>query len=322
MILDCDTEGELNMRRFKLEIVVLLAGATLALSSCHGSARAVHSLSQAFNNVHIGFGSTTGRLKETTETRALTINDWQKLNVSNEVGEIRVVAGSEKPSLRITKRFYQPENLKFSLETRGDTLLVKGLVKANLCNNCGIDLTFNIPAGLEVQLQSDVGEVAATGQMRSLEIKTEVGAIHAHHLGESSANLHSDTGDIRLDHTRGEVKLETSIGEIVVSDVQGSLNLTTDTGNVTAKNISLEPDSRNFMTSNVGMLKLEEFTSPGGLQLEGQTSIGDLELGLNGFSVHQSGELTEHQFSASRVGTRPAMVKLQTDTGLIVARAN
>ena len=86
------------MRRLKLEFLVLLAGA-LTLSACGGFGHTTRSVVHALNNVHIGFESTIGKLKETTETRALNFADWRKLNVSNDIGEIRVVAGSEKPSL-------------------------------------------------------------------------------------------------------------------------------------------------------------------------------------------------------------------------------
>ena len=307
------------MRRLKLEFLVLLAG-ELTLSACGGFGHTTRSVVHALNNVHIGFESTIGKLKETTETRALNFADWRKLNVSNDIGEIRVVAGSEKPSLTITKRFYKPENLKFSLETRGDTLMVTGLVKPNFCNNCGIDLTFNIPTGLELHLQSDVGDIAVTGQINMLEAKTDIGTITAEHLGAATVHLQSDTGDVNLNDVQGAVKLESNIGEITVTNLRGSLDLHTDTGDVTAKNINLEPDSSNQLSSNIGTVRLEEFTAPNGIELIGDTNMGDLELGLNEFLVNQSGEFIEQHFTASRDGTHAAKVSLQTDTGTIVAR--
>jgi hypothetical protein len=359
MILDCDTEGELDMRGFKIEFVILVLGAVVAISACNGILHATKATARALGHVGTQMLSRSGAVKETTETRPLEIGDWRKLNVQNDVGEIRVIAGSKTPSITITKRFHKPENLDFKLETRGDTLNIIGKIKPNTCQNCSIDLTLNVPENLEITLQTDVGDVDVAGLLRSLEAKADVGKVSAKNLGTATIHLQTDTGDIELNNAQGNIKLEanvgavtaehlgksevkmqsdtgnltlndvegvvfleTSIAAINVSHVRGSLNLHSDTGDVTAKNIILEPDSSSQLSADIGMVKLEEFSASDGIELEGQTNIGDLSLGLDGFTIKQEGEMLEQRFTASRVGAHPAKVHFRADTGSIVARVH
>ncbi len=358
MILDSDTEGVLNMRGFKIELLILACGAVIAFSACNGILHATKATALALGHVGAKVFSKSGSTIEKVETRTLEIGDWHKLNVKNEVGEIRVVAGGKTPSLTVIKRFHKPENLEFKLETRDNTLFIVGKIKPNLCNNCSMDLTLNVPENLEIQLQTDVGDINVEGLTGSLDAKTDIGQINAKHLGACTVQLQSDTGDITLIDAHGEINLrssignisteqlgkskvkiyadtgdlslsdvegavvlETNIGVIDASNVRGSLNLSTDTGDINAKNIRLEPSSSNQLSTSMGTLRLEDFSAPAGIELEGKTSLGDLKLGLNGFSVKQTGELLEHQFSAARAGERPAKVHFQADTGSIVARA-
>jgi Putative adhesin len=355
--LDCDTEGELNMRGFKIEFLILVCGALVAISACNGILHATKATVRTLGHVGAQVFSKSGSIKETVETRILKGGDWQKLNVQNDVGKIRVVAGSKTPSITITKRFHKPENLEFKLETRGDTLIINGKIKTNPCTDCSIDLTLNVPENLEVQLHTDVGDVDVAGLLRSLEAKADVGKVSAknlgtaiihlqtdtgdielnnaqgkikleanvgtvtaEHLGKSQLKMQSDTGDLTLNDVEGAVVLETSIAAIKVSHVRGSLNLHSDTGDVTAKNITFKPGSSSQLSADIGTVRLEEFSASDGIELEGQTNIGDLDLGLNGFVVNQTGELLEHHFTATRAGQNTAKVHVQTDTGSIVAR--
>jgi hypothetical protein len=351
-------EGALNMRGFKIELLILACGALVAISACNGILHATKATAVALGHVGATVFSKSAATKETVETRTLECADWHKLNVQNEVGEIRVIAGGKTPSITITKRFHKPENLEFKLETRGDTLFVIGKIKPKQCNHCSIDLILNIPENLEVQIQTDVGDVEVAGLLQSLQAKADVGKVSAKNLGTASIHLQTDTGDIELCNTQGNIKLETNVGAITaehlgtsqvkmrsetgdltlndaqgevalessiaainVSHVRGSLNLHSDTGDVTAKNIIFQPNSSSQLRTDIGTLRLEEFSASGGIELKGQTNIGDLSLGLNGFTLSQTGELLEHQFRASRAGPNSAKVHFQTDTGSIVARA-
>ncbi len=346
------------MRGFKIEFLILACGALVAVSACNGILHASKATALALGQVGAKVFLQSGPIKETVETKTLEPGDWHKLNVKNEVGKIRVVSGGKTPSLTITKRFHKPENLAFKLETANDTLWLTGKIKTKICNGCGIDITLNIPQDLEVQLQTDVGDVTVAGLLRSLdvttsvgdiearnlgtatvhlqtdtgnidlkdaqgsiELKTDIGTITAQRLGKSQVNMQADTGDLNLTDVEGAVVLETNMGSIQTNNIRGSLNLKTDTGDVGAKNILLEPDSSNTLGTNLGTLTLEDFSASDGIELEGQTSIGELSLQLNGFVVNQTGELTEHQFTATQTGQHPAKVHLQTDAGTIEARA-
>jgi Putative adhesin len=345
------------MRGFKTEFLILVCGAALAFSACNGILHATQATVRTLDHVGTQLLTKSGSIKETTETKTLERGDWQKLNIQNEVGEIHIVTGSKTPNLTITKRFVHPENLELKLETRGDTLFIVGKIKPNQCNNCSIDLTLNVPENLEIQLQTDVGDITVAGLLRSLDAKTDIGKIIAKHLGAASVHLQSDTGDIDLSDAHGEINLrssigrisadqlgnsqvkmyadtgdltlsdvegaivlETNIGSIDASDIRGGLNLNTDTGDINAKNVTFEPNSSNQLGTNLGTVTLEDFNAPGGIELEGQTNLGELELGLTGFTLNQTGKLLEHQFSASRAGQNTAKVHFQTDTGSIVVR--
>jgi DUF4097 and DUF4098 domain-containing protein YvlB len=356
--LDCDTEGELNMRGFKIEFLILALGAAVAISACNGILHATQGTVRTLGHVGSQMLVRSGAIKETTETKTLERGDWRKLNVQNDVGEIRVVAGGKTPSITITKRFHKSENLEFKLEIKGDTLFIIGKIKPTQCNNCSIDLTLNVPENLEVQLQTDVGDVDVAGLVQSLKVKADVGKVSAKNLGTASIDLQTDTGDIELNNSQGNIKLETSVGAITaehlgkaqvnmrsdtgdltlndaqgavilessiasinVNHLKGSLDLHSDTGDVSAKNIIFQSGSSNQLKTDIGTVRLENFSAPDGIKLEGQTSIGDLSLDLNGFTVSQTGELLEHHFTASRAGQDSAKVHFQTETGSIVARA-
>jgi Putative adhesin len=351
-------EGVLNMRGFKIEFLILVCGALVAISACNGILHATKATVRTLDHVGAQVFSKSGSINQTVETKTLERGDWRALNVQNDVGEIRVVAGGKTPSITITKRFLKPENLEFKLEIKANTLFVIGRIKPKQCNNCSIDLTLNVPENLEIRLQTDVGSIEVAGLLNSLQAKADVGKVSAKNLGTATVHLQTDTGDIELSNARGNIKLETNVGAITaerlnesqvnmrsdtgdltlndaqgavvlessiaaikVSHVRGSLNLQSDTGDISAKNIIFEPSSSNQLRTDIGTIRLEEFSALGGIELEGQTSIGSLSLALNGFKVNQTGELTEHQFTASRTGQNPAKVHFQTDSGSIVARA-
>jgi Putative adhesin len=202
------------VRGFKIELLILACGAVVAISACNGILHATKATVRSLGHVGAQVFSRSGSIKETVETRSLERGDWNKLNVQNDVGEIRVIAGGKTPNITITKRFHKPENLDFKLEIKGDTLFMIGKIKLKQCNNCSIDLILNVPENLKVQLQTDVGDVTVAGLVQSLQAKADVGKVSAKNLGTASIHLQTDTGDIELNNAQGNIKLETNVGAI------------------------------------------------------------------------------------------------------------
>lgn len=307
------------MKISKFEVMILVMSMA-TLTSCSGFVHATRSVAHTVSSLAGQIGTNTGKLKTTTETRTLKLADWRTLKVNNEIGEIRVMVSPGKPSVTITKRFYKPENLTFLLENRSQSLMIEGQVKNKKCYKCGIDLTFKIPENLAVEIQNNIGNVFVTGQTKFLNASANIGDLIVQNLGTSDANLHSNTGDIDLQNAQGKIDLQTNIGDITVNDLTGSLNLHTNTGDVSAKNIQLEPNSDNNLTSNMGTVHLERFNAIDGIKIEGSTNMGDLELQLTGFQVTEEAEVVQHQFTAFKVGARPAKVNLETNMGTIHAQ--
>jgi hypothetical protein len=84
MILDCDTEGELEMRGNKIGFVILALGAALAFSACNEILHATKGTARVLGHVGSQMLSSSGKIKQTTETTTLELGDWHTLNVQNE----------------------------------------------------------------------------------------------------------------------------------------------------------------------------------------------------------------------------------------------
>lgn len=121
--------------------------------------------------------------------------------------------------------------------------------------HCSGRLDVTLPAGTEVVVRTENGDVVASGVAGSVELVTSNGDVEvtavAGALSARSSNgevtisdaggdvdAWSSNGDIRIEHVDGTVTSETSNGGLVVADVAGDASARTSNGSVEVRGVA------------------------------------------------------------------------------------
>jgi DUF4097 and DUF4098 domain-containing protein YvlB len=232
-----------------------------------------------------------------TEQRTFDIEPSAKLDINTEVGDIEVKAGdtdqvevelvktswradqaaAEAAASELTIEVVETQN---GLELSFETPRQEAPFMFEAHNLDSVDFIVTIPAELEVQLETRVGnidlngttgfatlvsqfgDIAVTNLTGSLKIDdrngnitligiegenvgatSSFGDIQAEDIVGGSVSLHSDNGNFTIDNVRaeGDFEIESRFGEVDVVDLtSGPVDITTDNGNVTVKDSQVE----------------------------------------------------------------------------------
>ena len=326
--------------------VAVLAAAAFGLTGC---VDVLHAFTHAVRSARQG-ALERGPITRSSETRTLEGRDLASLRAFTEVGNVRVTAGGETASVTITKRSRRPNDLRVQLENRGGRLEVRAEVLPNTCTNCGVDLEFRVPAGLDLDLETALGSVVAIGPARSLTAKSDAGNVSAKGTGAASVTLGTALGNVSLEGAQGQIELSSDAGNVTVRDangtvnaqtslgfveatgVRGSLELRSDAGNVTLRNargtvtaqtslgevrlenVEFAPGSENRLFSDAGNVSASRVRFDGGAEISGTTDAGEVSVDLPGFSVDRSSD--PNAFVAKR-GAADTRLHLEASFGSV-----
>jgi DUF4097 and DUF4098 domain-containing protein YvlB len=226
-------------------------------------------------------------------------------------GRIRVTSGTQ-PRLSITKR----GRVEVKTERRANTFVITGRTLVQNCWSCKIDVEMTVPENLELKLETSNGAIEVNGAARSLKATTSNGAIAARDTGAASAYLETSNGGIDVRGARGAVEAITSNGRIRLEHTQGSLKAETSNSSIVLDRVVLPAKSSSLATTSNGSIEIIGLSGPDGVRVEGSTSNGGLSLQMPGFNVQQD----RTEFTATRDGSASASLMLETSNGGITVR--
>jgi hypothetical protein len=236
----------------------------------------------------INFGDIGREESERTEQLAAPIAAGATLNAETGVGSITVAGGDVTKcsvTAEITAKAPTQEKanelaqaVKVKLEVEGEDLRLH-VEKPAKKRRCSIEVSFDItvPPKVNLQLESDVGEI---------EVSNITGAI------EASTNV----GDITCSGAGGNVDMETNVGEVIV-----------------AYSDSAESEFEARLETNVGEIR---FAGPDNLsaKVDASTNVGSIETKL---PLTVTGQVGKSVRGTIGKGEAKATVRLRTNVGSI-----
>ena len=125
--------------------------------------------------------------------------------------------------------------------------------------NDSADIHLEVPAGIELSVESDVGEIDVQGEFVDLELR-------------------SDVGDVRVAGTAANVVVVTDVGELDARGLwsAGTIELRSDVGDVQADTGSSEAPGDIRVTSSVGSVSIAVAPVADAYDVRASSSIGEV----------------------------------------------
>ncbi|MFI0480550.1 DUF4097 family beta strand repeat-containing protein [Actinomadura sp. 9N215] len=166
-------------------------------------------------------------------------------------GSVTLRGGASKASLSRTVEY------RGDKPSRQTHRVEDGVLKLRGCgDNCSVDYTIDLPAGLPVTGATDSGSIKLS----------RVGAV----------DVTTDSGSIRLDDVAGPVKAKTDNGKIEGRGLKGDgVEARTDNGKITLT--AVKPQNIRAVTSNGGVTVT---VPPGRYRVSARADSGDRTIGI------------------------------------------
>ncbi len=242
----------------------------------------------------------------------------KNLRVKVDSGVVRVVGGSQPTiSYVISNHSYASseekarrefESYKISAYVRGDTAWVVGEWEGSRPRRSSSEFIINVPRPTDlVKVETDGGDLTATGIAGRVEGETGGGSIHLDDIG-GAISAETGGGSIDVGTVGGDLTLRTGGGSIRVSSAQGKINAETGGGSVKVVsgmqgavletgggNIEVERCSGSLkVTTGGGSIDLGEIAGPaeietGGGSIRLSSATGAVRAGTGGGSITLNG---------------------------------
>jgi len=231
----------------------------------------------------------------------------KNLRVKVDSGVVRV-AGSSQPTINyvISNHSYAAseekarrefESYKISVYVRGDTAWVLGEWQGSRPRRSSSEFVINIPRNTDlVKVETEGGDLTATGIAGRVEGETGGGSIHLDDIG-SAINAETGGGSIDVGTVGGELTLRTGGGSIKVVSAKGKITAETGGGSV-------------MVVSGLQGAVLET----GGGSIEVQRCAGSLKVTTGGGSI-ELGEIA----GPAEIETGGGSIRLSSATGAVRA---
>ena len=238
----------------------------------------------------------------------------KNLRVKVESGVVRVAGGSQQNiSYVISNHSYASseekarrefESYKISVTVRGDTAWVTGEWEGSRPRRTSSEFIINIPRNTDlVKVETDGGDLTATGIAGRVEGETGGGSIHLDDIG-GVISAETGGGSIDVGTVGGEITLRTGGGSIKVASAKGKINAETGGGSV----LVMSGMQGAVLETGGGSIEVQHCSGP----LKVTTGGGSIELGeIAGPAVIETGG------GSIRLSSATGAVKAETGGGSI-----
>ncbi len=231
----------------------------------------------------------------------------KNLRVKVDSGVVKVVGGAQQTiHYVINNRSYASseekarrefESYKISAYVRGDTAWVVAEWEGSKPRRSSSEFVIDVPRNIDlVKVETDGGDLTATGVGGRVEGETGGGSIHLDDIG-GAVNAETGGGSIDVGTVGGELTLHTGGGSIKVSSAKGKINAETGGGSV-------------VVISGMQGAVLET----GGGSIEVQRCSGSLKVTTGGGSI-ELGEIA----GPAEIETGGGSIRLNSATGAVRA---
>lgn len=225
------------MTALPVSAVVAAVCATFALSGC---------------SVSIDLGD---EVTERTETRAFDATAIERLRVETGNGRVSMTAGV-RDEIVVTARLRESDEGDAQHVVREDegTLVVEGRCDGGWRDECSVGFDISLPTGLDVDVETDNGQIDVDGIVGSVDLETDNGEIVAQGLSSSDVRARSDNGRIELTFavTPDQVTASTDNGAIEIrfpdDGAAHEVSTSTDNGSVDV-GVRTDPTSDRTITA-------------------------------------------------------------------------
>jgi DUF4097 and DUF4098 domain-containing protein YvlB len=201
--------------------------------------------------------------------------------VKVDSGVVKVVGGSQQAiHYVINNRSYASseekarrefESYKISAYVRGDTAWVVAEWEGSKPRRSSSEFVIDVPRNIDlVKVETDGGDLTATGVGGRVEGETGGGSIHLDDIG-GAVNAETGGGSIEVGTVGGELTLHTGGGSIKVSSAKGKINAETGGGSV----VVISGMQGTVLETGGGSIEVQRCSGP----LKVTTGGGSIELG-------------------------------------------
>lgn len=157
------------------------------------------------------------------------------VTVDRIVGDVRIVAGDRLTTAVDVrpKRAGKPADVRAAENTQveyaGGRLLVKGPKLHTMIGRVpSIEVTIELPAGSNIDGDSDMGNFTADGRLGNCRLRCALGHIR---LGDvSSLEARTAMGDVTVGVVAGEADIHTGSGEVRIGRIEGTARIRNSNG--------------------------------------------------------------------------------------------
>ncbi|WP_040950009.1 DUF4097 family beta strand repeat-containing protein [Gorillibacterium massiliense] len=186
----------------------------------------------------------TGKMTDIPLTeQTISAPDAGILKVSNNVG-ITKVTGISGDSIRMTGVIHVRTDNEEAAKKRaaeidvnlhgGSEAVLQVVDHGSKINPPTVELVIEVPEGMEVEVDSSVGDITAT-HVASATIHTTTGRITLQDI-DGDGTAEATTGSVRGINIQGNANLSATTGAITAEEISGDLEINTTTGSIVVKN--------------------------------------------------------------------------------------
>lgn len=238
-------------------------------------------------------------------------SSFKRLEVRSFNGFVRVNARSGIHRVRLERK----GGASVTVEQRGDTVILTAR-KPFFSFSSGVNITLEVPIGLEALVQTSNGFVEWHGVADKLELKTSNDRVTVRDAGMVEARLETSNDDISFERVSGSVFAHTSNGAIRGLDGSLTLDVQTDHASINLERLTLINNTKSRAVTSNGSVSVIGLSATSGLTVRGSTSNARLDVIAPGFDVR----LEDRRFSAVKAGFGMAELEISTSNDRITLR--
>lgn len=191
---------------------------------------------------------------ERNEHRVIPADGIRTLRVSTDNGGITITSGPAGSDIvvdaHLSEGLHAPTNTIDIVDGQA-TLRAQCSVWSQYW--CAVSYRIQVPAGIELNLTTEEGNISINGASASLTVRTDSGTVQASNLTSTVVDSRTDVGRTRLEFVQAptQVSARTDIGSvtIIVPDDETAYNVTM-TNDIGSRSNSVRTDSTSTRTIN------------------------------------------------------------------------
>lgn len=223
-------------------------------------------------------------------TRTSEIDGVQSLRIWHPAGQIRV-PGDSRMGRHYSTTLRLRDDGRFNLPGN-DGHRVRITDESGDGAEAAADLVIRVPSSIALDLHLGVGEVGASGTMRTLNIETSAGTVRAADT-RGALRIETGSGSVSVATHSGNLHVDTGSGSVSASDVTDAdaVSLETGSGSINvlrtraSDRLRIETGSGRIVAITIDAAQMQLETGSGSVEVAPASSSGDLKVDTGSGSV-------------------------------------